>query len=294
MRIAITAPTGHIGHALTEILLEKGEDLVLLARHPEKLQDFAKRGATIKQGSLEDEGFLLEATRDADALFWLTPADYQSQDVRGYQDRLGEAAARAIRENNISRVVDLSSIGAQHGSGTGPVKGLHDVEEILADAAENITHLRAAYFFENYLIQMEGLKNGQIYLPVSDQRRIPMIATRDIAQVAADRLTDMGWSGRSVIELEGPQMLSFAEAAEQIGKGLGAEVKHIQVDDEQAQQSMTQMGLSDNFSQEMLELYHGIDSGQLSFEGQDNIHMNTEMTLEDFSRKVMKPAMQGA
>ena len=44
MKIAVTTPSGHIGHALTEILINQGQELVLLARHPEKLKDFQERG----------------------------------------------------------------------------------------------------------------------------------------------------------------------------------------------------------------------------------------------------------
>jgi len=267
---------------------------VLLARHPEKLQDFAKEGATIREGSLLDENFLLEATKDVDALFWLTPPDYQSSNFRANQDQLGEAAARAIRENKISRVVDLSSVGAQHDSGTGPADGLHDVEEILAKAAKNITHLRAAYFFENYLMQLEGIKQGQIYLPVSNQVRMPMISTADVAQAAADRILDTNWSGRTVVEVEGPQAMTFNEAAEQIGKGLGRHVKHVEVADDQAKESMKQMGLSDHVTDTMLELYHGIGTGRVNFEGQNNVHVNTNTTLADFAKQVIKPALEAA
>lgn len=294
MKIAITTPSGHIGHALTEILLKKGADLVLLCRHPEKLKDFEQQGATIFKGSLSDENFIIEATKGVDALFWLTPPDFQSSDFRANQNKLGQNAARAIKKNKISHVIDLSSVGAQHGSGTGPVNGLHDVEEILAKAATNITHMRAAYFFENYMMQLQSLKTGQVYLPVSDQVKIPMISTADIAQVAADRIMDTSWSGRTVVEVEGPQPLTFQQAAEQISKGLGRDIKHVQVDDDQAKQSLQQMGLSDNVTDTMLELYHGIGTGRVNFEGQNTEHVNTKTTLEDFAKQVIKPALEKA
>ena len=51
--------------------------------------------------------------RDADALFWATPPGYGSDNVRAFQNRLGIAGSFAIRDNNISHVVNLSSIGAQ-------------------------------------------------------------------------------------------------------------------------------------------------------------------------------------
>ena len=294
MKIAITTPTGHIGHSLTEILLEKGQELVLLARHPQKVQGFAQRGAAIRQGSLDDQQFLVGATKGVDALFWLTPPDYQSKDLRAYQVRLGKVATLAIRENRIPRVVNLSSVGAQHASGTGPVEGLYDVEKLLEEAAENVTHLRPAYFFENYFMALEAIKaNGQIFLPVSGEARMSMIATKDIAPVTGDRLLDTTWTGRNVIELEGPARLSFAEAAEQIGMGIGRPVQHVQVEEDQVRPFLKQAGLSDSVAEVMLGLYRGIGSGRVAFEGKGATHLNTATSLEEFARKVLKPALEG-
>ena len=295
MKIAITTPTGHIGHRLTEILLERGADLVLLARNPEKVRDFAQKGATVRQGTLDDQKFVVEATKGTDALFWLTPADYQSQDLRAFQNRLGKAAGLAVRENKIPRVVNLSSVGAQHGSGTGPVDGLYDVEKILDEAAENVTHLRPAYFFENYFMALEAIRaGGQVFMPVSGEVPMSMIGTRDVAQVAADQLLDTTWSGRNVIELEGSSRLSFAEAAEQIGKGIGRPVQHVEVGEDQTRPFLKQAGLSDSVAELMLGLYRGIGSGRVAFEKEGTTHLDTPTSLGEFAREVLKPALSAS
>jgi uncharacterized protein YbjT (DUF2867 family) len=75
-----------------------------------------------------------------------------SDNVRAFQNRLGQAAAFAVRENQIPRVVNLSSIGADLDAEVGPINGLHDVEGLLDNAASSITHLRPGFFFENLLI----------------------------------------------------------------------------------------------------------------------------------------------
>jgi len=266
----------------------------LLARNPEKVQGFAPKGAAIRQGSLDDQRFLVEATKGVDALYCLTPPDLQSEDLRAHQNRLGKAATLAIRENRIPRVVDLSSVGAQHSSGTGPVTGLHDVEKLLDEAADNVTHLRAGYFFENYFLALESIKaSGQVFLSVSAEIPVPMIATRDIAQVAADRLLDTTWTGRNVIELEGPERLSFAEAARQIEKGIGRPVEHVQVEEDQVRPFLKQLGISDSVAGVMLELYRGIGSGLVDFEGGSATHLRTDTSLEGFSREILQPALGG-
>ncbi|MCX5770924.1 MAG: NAD(P)H-binding protein, partial [Candidatus Hydrogenedentes bacterium] len=73
MKITIAAPTGHIGSKVADILLERGVKVVLLSRYPDKVRHFVDRGAEVVQGTLEDPAFVSRATRNVDALFWLTP-----------------------------------------------------------------------------------------------------------------------------------------------------------------------------------------------------------------------------
>ena len=115
MKIAITTPTGHVGSAVADFLLDFGGDVSvkLLGRRPEGLAKFTERGAQMLIGSQDDADFLIKATEDVDALFWVTPPGYGSDNVRAFQNRLGKAAATAVRTNRIARVVNLSSIGAQ-------------------------------------------------------------------------------------------------------------------------------------------------------------------------------------
>ncbi|MEJ2722931.1 MAG: NAD(P)H-binding protein, partial [bacterium] len=165
MRVAVNTPTGHIGGVLSEHLLNAGVDLVLPARHPDKLARIAERGALVHQGDLQDPDFVAEVTKGVDVLFWLTPPNLAADDFRGFQNTLGKNAARAVKENRIPRVVDVSSIGAQHGSGTGPIAGLGDVERTLEGTGAFVTHLRPAYFMENYLTAVPTIvSDGAVYL----------------------------------------------------------------------------------------------------------------------------------
>ena len=225
MKIAVTTPSGHVGSAVADVLLDFGGDIrvKLLARRPRNLDGFVQRGAELAIGSQDDGDYLVSATHDADALFWVTPPGYGSDNVRAFQNRLGIAAAFAIRTNHIPRVVNLSSIAAQLSSGVGPICGLYDVEGLLDEASENITHLRPGFFFENFLMQLDSIiKWGRISLPISGSRPFPMIAARDVGRAAAVRLADPKWAGIYIRELHGPADMSFNEATEILSQALGA------------------------------------------------------------------------
>ena len=253
---------------------------------PEKLRNLTQRGAELSIGAQDDADFLTKATQDVDAFFWVTPPGYGSDDVRAFQNRLGKAAATAIRTNHVPRVVNLSSIGAQFASGVGPINGLHDVEELLDEAADNITHLRPGFFFENLLWQADSIKKwGSISLPISGSQRYPMIATRDIGAVAAGRLTDREWTGHRVRELHGPADLSFDEVAAVLSKVMGRKITFVECDRRTMRQTLLDNAVSENVTDLMLEMYDAVETGKLRPIQPRSAETTTPTTLLELSMR---------
>jgi uncharacterized protein YbjT (DUF2867 family) len=292
MKIAITTPTGHIGSKVAESLIDAGVDVNLLVRDPSKVERLTRRGARAYAGSLDDASFVTEATRGTEALLWVTPPNPRSENLREFQRACGRAAAQAIRISRIRRVVNISSIGAHLGTSTGPINGLYDVERLLDEAAENVTHLRPGFFYENFLGQVDAIREqGKFYLPISGTRRIPMLATRDIARVATDRLLDVTWTGRSVRGLHGPADLTFNEAAEELSRGLGHTIQYVQVPEEPVRQHLRAMGMSEEVTELMLEMFRGMDQGTLKPAELRTTETTTPMTLREFAHEVIVPAL---
>jgi uncharacterized protein YbjT (DUF2867 family) len=290
MSIVITAPTGNIGSKLTERLLDSGAKVTLIARSPEKVEGFARRGASVVAGSLEDEALVIGATRAASALFWLTPPNLQVPDFRAYQRRLGSIAAKAVAVNHIPRVVNLSSVGAQLGEGAGPVNGLHDIEKAFDAVAANVTHLRPGAFMENILMSLETIKGaGAMFLPVAPASRVPMVATRDIAAGAAEILLDAKWSGKRAVHLFGPTELSFGEVAAILTRVLGKQVSHVQVNTEQARQALLGLGLTADLVAQYLEMYEAFSSGLIVKGLPAEPELRGSTSFEEFARTVIKP-----
>jgi uncharacterized protein YbjT (DUF2867 family) len=283
-----------VGSAVTDFLLDRGGDIKvrLLGRRRNTLADFAGRGAEIAVGSQDDVDYLVKATRDCDALFWVTPPGYGSDNVRAFQNRLGKAAAAAIRTNRIPRVVNLSSIGAEQDSGVGLIGGLHDVEGLLDEAAEHVTHLRPGFFFENLLMQLDSIRQyGRISLPISGSRSFPMIASRDIGLVAAERLAGDDWTGQSAGELHGSADLSFDEVAGILSETCERSVEYVRSDRKQARQLLLAHGVSENFADLMLEMYDAADAGRLHPVEPRSAETTTPTTLTEFVHEVMLPML---
>lgn len=292
MKVAVNTPAGNVGRVLTEHLLDAGVDAVLLTRSPEKVKQFAERGAKTHVGNLEDAGFVVGATKGVDVLFWLTPPNMAADDFRAYQNKLGDVVTGAVQENKIPRVVNLSSIGAHLSGGTGPIAGLHDIEKKLDRTGAHVTHLRAGFFMENLFMAAETIaKDNAVYMPIRGSARLAMVATRDIAKAAAERVLDRGWTGRSVIELVGPAEVTFEGAAKTLGKAIGKEVSYVTTTLGQMRQVLTGMGMPAKTADLFCEMYGAFDAGKVSPESPRQARAATT-TLGAFAEQVFRPGFE--
>jgi uncharacterized protein YbjT (DUF2867 family) len=295
MRIAITTPTGNIGRELTKRLLDKGgHELILLARSPDKLKKEQARGAKVVQADLADAAAVTKATRGADALFFLIPPGFTVPDYRAYYVALAKNGADAVKANKIKHTVFLSSVGAHLGKGTGPILGLHDAEKIFAQVTKGLTILRPGWFMENYFWDLDSIKKANsIFMPLSGDVTVPMIATADIAERAARVITGPAPSRPTIVPLHGPKDYSMDECARIISRVIGKEVKHVQVPPAKAKEAMIGMGASENVADTMLEMYAGFQAGKIMDEVKRSAETTTPTTFETFVKNVLVPALKG-
>lgn len=286
MKIAITTPTGNIGSKLVQKLsTDSSHQLILLARNANKLKAAEQKGAAIAEGDLTDKEYVIKATQGVDALFWVHPPRYDADNFIEYYRGLAEIGAGAIKANNIKHVVFVSSMGAHLGKGTGVVDGLHIAEKILRGAAENLTILRPTLFMENFLMSAETIKSaGSIFLPVSGDTTLPMIATQDIAEAAYHALLNPA-SGVKVWSLHGPRDYSFDEAASIIGKAIGKDVTHNEVPADATREVLLKMGMSQDAATRMVELYTAMNTGHMKDEQPRTAETTTSTKLEDFAQR---------
>lgn len=262
--IAVMGATGHVGGKVTNTLLDAGEQVRALGRSEERLAALARAGAETAVGDAGDAGFLTRAFRGADAVLVLLPSDLEAPDYRASQDRLGATIVSAIRDSAVRSVVAISSLGAELADGTGPIATLYDFEHHLRQLEHvDVLILRPAYFFENFeeslgLIKHEGIHaNG-----VDPDVAVPMIATRDIAAVAAEALRTRTWHGTVVRELTGPRDLTFAEATRILGNRLGkADLPYVRMSYDDLTATYTQLGFSPDVARTYVGLVRALNDG---------------------------------
>jgi uncharacterized protein YbjT (DUF2867 family) len=278
--------TGHTGKKITETLFDAGEKVRALGRSESKLAELKSAGAEVLTGEATDSAFLAEAFRGADAVYTLLPTDPTSSDYRAEQDRQGEAIVQAIRESGVRHVVALSSLGADLREGTGVIAGLHAQEERLKRLkGTNVLLLRPVSFFENFygaigLIKQEGIIGDC----VASDLAIPMIATRDIADVAAQALNARGWQGVVVRELLGQRDLSYREATRILGERIGRpDLQYVQFSYADEAQTLVQVGLSESFAHLYVEMTHAFNEEKLKPREGRTSENTTPTRFEDFA-----------
>ena len=253
----VTGATGNTGRVIAETLLAKGKKVRAIGRNAENLQSLVAKGAEAFVGSVTDGSAMLRAFQGAEAVYVLIPPNYATENFRAYQNEVGKACASAIRQVGIPYVINLSSVGAHLSEGAGPISGLYDVEQQLNQLQQvNVVHLRPGFFMENLFFSLDLIRNQNINgTPLRGDLLIPMIATRDIAQVAAQLLLRLEFSGHSTRELLGERDISMNQATRIIGKAIGKEdLAYVQFPYEQAEQAMMAMGLSQDMARSLNEM----------------------------------------
>jgi uncharacterized protein YbjT (DUF2867 family) len=282
--IAIMGATGHTGRPLAEALLARGEKVRVLGRDEAKLRPLVEKGAEAVAGDPADAAYLTRAFRGADAVYTLLPPDPVAADVRAWQDRVGEATVAAIRQSGVKRVAFLSSQGAEHAKGTGPIAGLHAQENRLRGLGIDVALLRPGYFFENLyaslpMIRHQGINGGAI----APDAPLNMIATRDIAAAAADVLTDRSWKGVVVRDLLGPRTMTMAEVTRAIGHEIGRpDLPYVQFPYDGFAQALVQAGLSPDMAGQYAEMSRAINEKLLGLPAR-NPSNTTPTTFESFA-----------
>ena len=263
---AITGATGNTGKPIAEALLAKGERVRVVGRSAERLKSLVDRGAEPFVASLDDAAALTRAFGGVRAVYLMIPPPYAEANVRGYQNRVGQALSDAVSAARVAHVVNLSSVGAHLSERVGPIKGLHDQEQRLNGfAGVHVLHLRPTSFMENFFFNVGLIKQAGINgTPLRADLAIPMIATQDIAAVATRRLLALDFSSKTTQELLGQRDLSMAEATRILGQAIGKpDLPYVQFPYEEAEKAMIGMGLSPDMARAYNEMYRAFNDGIL-------------------------------
>ena len=284
--------SGNTGSIIADFLLAKGQKVRVVGRDVGRLQRFVRNGAEAYTADLSDAAALTKAFSGARAAYLLLPP----LNSREEQERQSDAIATAVKNSHLRYAVHLSSYGAHVPKGTGPVTGLYSSEQKLNAISDlNVLHLRAAYFMENNLTAIDMIHGmglfGHALLP---NLKLPMIATRDVGDYAAQRLLDLDFSAKQTRELLGERDLSMTEATAVIARGIGKpDLRYEQFPYDQVQQVLVQMGFPPKKAAVYIEMFEAINAGVLAAQEPRSPQNSTPSSFEKFVQDVFAAAYHG-
>ncbi|MEH1887766.1 NmrA family NAD(P)-binding protein [Nostoc sp.] len=150
-----------------------------------------------------------------------------------------------------------------------------------------IAFLRPAWFMENAAWDVAPARECgiiQSFLQPLD-KPVPMIATADIGRVASE-LLQQTWSGRRIVEIEGPQRVTPNDIAKGFSKILGRPVHAEVVPRETWEALFKAQGTAD--PEPRIRMLDGFNEGWLEFESGESGSIKGEVELETVLKSLVE------
>jgi uncharacterized protein YbjT (DUF2867 family) len=230
MKIAVVGATGNIGARLCRKLLVSGHQVRALSRGGRGLDELVKLGAEPFLGSFDTGTSNVGAFfSDADAAFTMVKSDFSN--LRHYRT-VAPRLAEALQGSSVGLVINLSAYGAELGEGAAHFSEFYRLEQALNRiSGVRMVHLRAGWFMENHYADVDSIaRYGRMASLLRPDLKIPFVATRDIADVAAREFLNPVSAVHTVREVRGSEDLSMSEAAALISSEIGRPVEAICID----------------------------------------------------------------
>ncbi|WP_158934564.1 NmrA family NAD(P)-binding protein [Burkholderia sp. S171] len=285
---AVTGITGQVGGVVARLLLAAGHDVRAVVRDAAKGEVWAKQGCEVALADVNDQQALQHAFEGTEGVFVLLPPTFDP--TPGFPEARKTIATlrAALAAAKPSKVVVLSTIGAQ---ATQPnlLNQLQILEQELGTLPMPVAFLRAAWFIENAAWDVAPARDSGIvpsFLQPLD-KPVPMVATADIGRVAAELLRE-SWSGRRIVELEGPQRISPDMIAASFARLLGRDVSMTVVPRDTWEDLFRSQGMKNPMPR--MQMIDGFNEEWICFEGAENEVRKGRVPLDTVLQSLIEKA----
>jgi uncharacterized protein YbjT (DUF2867 family) len=289
--IVVTAPTGTIGRQVLAHLLDGGEPVRVVARDPSRLPAPTRDRVEVVAGSHGDAAVVHRAFAGADAVFWLAPVNGRAAAAEAAFVEFTRPACAALTRHGVARVVGISALGRGFGRPAGLATASLAMDDLIAETGVAYRALTMPAFMENMFMHAGPItQQGVFFSPIAGDLKLPTVATRDIAAVAARLLTDRAWTGHGSVPLLGQEDLSFDEIAHTVSAVLGRPVRYQQVPAAAFRDTMVRAGMSEAMAQAMVEMLVAKNDGLDNLEPRTP-ESTTPTTFRIWCEEVFRPAL---
>jgi NAD(P)H dehydrogenase (quinone) len=285
---AITGITGKVGGALARALLADGQPVRAVVRAADKGQAWVERGCEVALAEMKDAASLTAAFKGAQGVFILPPSEFDPSPGFPEARAVIDAVKTALESAHPGKVVCLSTIGAQ-ATQSNLLTQRTLMEQALSELPMPVAFLRPGWFMENAAWDVGPARDEGVvhsFLQPLD-KAVPMVATADVGRVAAQLLQET-WSGKRVVELEGPQRVSPNDIAAAFAEILGRPVRAEAVPRETWGALFRAQGTKDPMPR--IQMLDGFNEGWIDFEGDEATVIKGRVELETVLRRLVSQA----
>ena len=229
-KILITAATGDTGGYAIDRLLEQGRAVRALAHaKDERSEKLRQRGVEVVYGDLLDFGQVRAALDGVRGAYFVYPVRPGIIQATAY-------FAQAAKEAGVEAIVNMSQIIAREDANSRSARDHWVAERVFEWSGIAVTHLRPTFFAEWLLYNAPMVKAGT--LPwAAGTGKAALVAAEDQARVIVGILENPAPHRGKVYPLFGPKEYTPPEIAQVLGRVLGKDIRHTQVDPEEVLQN---------------------------------------------------------
>ena len=275
----ITGITGNVGGEVARALLNAGHAVRAVIRDPRKGAVWEALGCDVSLADMNDAAALAAAFKAASDVFVLLPPNFDPSPDFPETRAIVAALRQALATARPGKVVCISTIGAQ-AKRENLLTQLTIMEESLGDLPMPITFLRPAWFMENCSWDVAPARDTRVISSFLQplEKPVPMVATADVGRVAAELLQET-WTGRRIIELEGPTRVTPNQIAATFAEIFSHPVQVETVPRETWEQLFKSQGMKHPGPR--IHMLDGFNQGWIEFEQNETMRRKGRIGLKE-------------
>ncbi|NCI19069.1 NmrA family NAD(P)-binding protein [Clostridium botulinum] len=272
----ILGATGQIGTMLVDNLLEQGQPVKAVIRNYSKAQELKNKGVEVFITDSFEVEALKKAFHGGSSVFLLTPKNRKCENFLNETQMIINNYREAILSSGITKVVGLSSVGAQHKSETGNLVASYMLEHAFSDLKIEQIFIRPTYYFSNWLGYLELVKEHGI-LPTffPPGMELPMIAPSDVARFLS-KIMICETSQEKMYEITGPHSYNSSDIAKIFEDVLNRDVILQQLLPEEWESTLIQAGFSIDGAKNSILMTKAVIDGKTKYDTTNPIRFSTD------------------
>lgn len=228
MSIVITGASGAYGRLAAKGLLKRVApgQLTLVSRNPDRLADFAARGAVVRRGDFDDPASLPAAFEGGTSMLLISTGRVGKR-VEQHRAAIEAAVAVGVKRIAYTSFVGISPdnpaiVTADHGATEDLIKASGAAWTLLRDSQYADAMIDAA--------APNALASGR-WMASAGEGKVSFITRRDCAACAVEVLASEGHENKTY-EITGPELLSMRDVARIVSEVAGKPIEYVTVTDE--------------------------------------------------------------